>query len=154
MSQNSDVTIFEATGEVKISSSGFGAQYGIGNIIYNQISKGGTDRFHGSAYEYFQNDALNALPYAFGTHPKKGPLRYNNFGFNVGGPILPHRMFFFFDYDKTINNGGSEHRLSDSSHDRIPERHIQRRDSGPLRSDHANHPANRLAHLHDPKWLV
>ena len=107
MSQNSDVTIFEATGEVKISSSGFGAQYGIGNVIYNQISKGGTDRFHGAAYEYFQNDALNALPYAFGTHPKKGPLRYNNFGFNVGGPILPHRMFFFFDYDKTINNGGS-----------------------------------------------
>ncbi|HXP10579.1 MAG TPA: carboxypeptidase-like regulatory domain-containing protein [Acidobacteriaceae bacterium] len=107
MSQNSDVTIFEATGEVKISSSGFGAQYGIGNIIYNQISKGGTDRFHGSAYEYFQNDALNALPYAFGTHPKKGPLRYNNFGFNVGGPIIPHRMFFFFDFDKTINNGGS-----------------------------------------------
>ena len=107
MSQNSDVTIFEATGEVKISSSGFGAQYGIGNVIYNQISKGGTDRFHGAAYEYFQNDALNALPYAFGTHPKKGPLRYNNFGFNVGGPIIPHRMFFFFDYDKTINNGGS-----------------------------------------------
>ncbi len=107
MSQNSDVTIFEATGEVKISSSGFGAQYGIGNVIYNQISKGGTDHFHGSAYEYFQNDALNALPYAFGTHPKKGPLRYNNFGFNVGGPIIPHRMFFFFDYDKTINNGGS-----------------------------------------------
>jgi hypothetical protein len=107
MSQNSDVTIFEATGEVKISSSGFGAQYGIGNVIYNQISKGGTDRFHGAAYEYFQNDALNALPYAFGTHPKKGPLRYNNFGFNVGGPIIPHHMFFFFDYDKTINNGGS-----------------------------------------------
>lgn len=107
MSQNADVTIFEATGEVKISSSGFGAQYGIGNVIYNQISKGGTDRFHGSAYEYFQNDALNALPYAFGTHPKKGPLRYNNFGFNVGGFVIPHRMFFFFDYDRTINNGGS-----------------------------------------------
>ncbi len=107
MSQNADVTIFEATSEVKISSSGFSAQYGIGNVVYNQISKGGTDRFHGAAYEYFQNDALNALPYAFGTHPKKGPLRYNNFGFNVGGPVVPHHMFFFFDYDKTINNGGS-----------------------------------------------
>src|SRR5581483_7159426 len=107
MSQNADVTIFEATSEVKISSSGFSAQYGIGNVVYNQISKGGTDRFHGAAYEYFQNDALNALPYAFGTHPKKGPLRYNNFGFNIGGPVIPHHMFFFFDYDKTINNGGS-----------------------------------------------
>lgn len=107
MSQNSDVTIFEATGEVNIASSGFGAQYGLGNVIYNQISKGGTNTFHGSGYEYFQNDALNALPYAFGTNPKKGPLRYNNFGFNVGGPIIPHHAFFFFDYDKTINNGGS-----------------------------------------------
>lgn len=107
MSQNSDVTIFEATSEVKISSSGFDAQYGLGNVIYNQISKGGTDRFHGSGYEYFQNDALNAQPYAFGTNPTKAPLRYNNFGFNVGGPVIPHRMFFFFDYDKTIDNGGS-----------------------------------------------
>src|SRR5581483_8179230 len=107
MSQNADVTIFEATSEVKISSSGFSAQYGIGNVVYNQISKGGTDRFHGAAYEYFQNDALNALPYAFGTRPKKGPLRYNNFGFNCGGPVIPHLMCFFFDYDKTINNGGS-----------------------------------------------
>lgn len=107
MSQNSDVTIFESTGEVKISTSGFSAQYGLGSIIYNQISKGGTNRFHGSAYEYFQNDALNAQPYAFGTRPTKAPLRYNNFGFNIGGPIIPHHMFFFFNFDKTIDNGGS-----------------------------------------------
>ncbi len=65
MSTNSDVTIFETTSEVKISDSGFSAQYGVGNVVYNQITKGGTDRFHGSGYEYFQNDALNAAPYAF-----------------------------------------------------------------------------------------
>ncbi len=108
MSQNSDVTIFETTSEVKMSDAAFSAQYGIGNVVYNQISKGGTDTFHGAGYEYFQNDALNAAPYSFGQQGVKVPfLRYNNFGFNVGGPILKHKMFFFFDYDKTIQHGGA-----------------------------------------------
>lgn len=107
MSQNSDVTIFETTAEVKISDSAFSAQYGVGNAVYNQITKGGTDQFHGEGYEYFQNDALDAAPYAFGTNAKVPLLRYNNFGFNVGGPILKKKIFFFFDYDKTIDNGGA-----------------------------------------------
>ncbi len=107
MSQNSDVTIFETTSEVKISDSAFSAQYGVGNSVYNQITKGGSNQFHGSGYEYFQNDALDAVPYAFGTKATVPLLRYNNFGFNVGGPILKNKMFFFFDYDKTIDNGGA-----------------------------------------------
>jgi hypothetical protein len=107
MSTNSDVTIFETTAEVKISDSGFSAQSGIGNVVYNQITKGGTDHFHGAGYEYFQNNALNAAPYAFGQKGSVPFLRYNNFGFNVGGPVWPHKVFFFFDYDKTIDNGGA-----------------------------------------------
>jgi hypothetical protein len=107
MSQNADVTIFEATAEVKISDAAFSAQYGVGNVVYNQISKGGTERFHGAGYEYFQNNALNAAPYSFGQKTKVPILHYNNFGFNVSGPVLRHKMFFFFDYDKTINNGGA-----------------------------------------------
>jgi hypothetical protein len=107
MSTNSDVTIFETTAEVKISDSGFSAQSGIGNVVYNQITKGGTDRFHGAGYEYFQNNALNAAPYAFGQKGSVPFLRYNNFGFNVGGPVWPHKMFFFFDYDKTLDHGGA-----------------------------------------------
>ena len=107
MSQNSDVTIFETTAEVKISSVGFSAQYGVGNVVYNQITKGGTDQFHGSGYEYFQNDALNAAPYAFGNKGSVPFLRYNDFGFNVGGPIWKHKAFFFFDYDKTLDHGGA-----------------------------------------------
>jgi hypothetical protein len=107
MSQNSNVTIFETTSEVNISDNSFSAQYGIGNTVYNQITKGGTEQFHGEGYEYFQNNAMDAVPYAFGTSAKVPVLRFNNFGFNVGGPVLPHRMFFFFDYDKTIDNGGA-----------------------------------------------
>jgi hypothetical protein len=106
-SENADVSIFPTIAEVKVSDSSFSAQYGIGGIIYNQISKGGTSQFHGQAYEYFQNDALNAAPYSFGATGKVPILRYNNFGFNVGGPVLKRKMFFFFDFDKTLNHGGA-----------------------------------------------
>ncbi len=80
MSQNSDVMVLETVSEVKIDDSAFSAQYGIGGATFNQISKGGTNRFHGSGYEYFQNDALNAADYAFGQGAV--PLvRYNNSAF-------------------------------------------------------------------------
>jgi hypothetical protein len=90
---------------VKIASNGFSAQYGQGGILFNQITKGGSSQFHGSAYERFDNNALNAFAYQFGVQAQSLPeLRFNNFGFTVGGPIIPHKMFFFFDFDKTINN--------------------------------------------------
>ena len=107
MSQNSDVTVFETTAEVKVSSTGFSAQYGVGDIVYNQITKSGTDAFHGAGYNYFQNNALNAATYNFGAPFTVPIIHYNNFGGAVGGPIWKHKMFFYFDYDKTIDNGGS-----------------------------------------------
>jgi len=106
MSQNSDVTVFETTAEVKVSATGFSAQYGVGDVVYNQITKSGGDRFHGAGYEYFQNNALNAATYAFGTG-KVPVLHFNNFGGAVGGPIIKHKAFFFFDYDRTIDHGGA-----------------------------------------------
>jgi hypothetical protein len=106
MSQNADVTIFETTAEVKVQSSSFSAQSGVGDIIFNQITKGGAERFHGVGYEYFENDALNAAPYSFGqTNVTVPNLRYNNFGFSFSGPIIPRKMFFYFDFDKTDDHG-------------------------------------------------
>jgi hypothetical protein len=99
--------ILDALSEVNVSDSLFSAQYGVGGMIYNRISKGGGNRFHGEAYEYFQNNALNAAPYSFGVKAKVPVLHYNEFGGNVGGPIIPHRMFFFFDYDRIIDHGGA-----------------------------------------------
>jgi len=107
MSQNSDVNVFETVSEVKISNSAFSAQYGIGGIIFNQISKGGSNQWHGVGYEYFQNDAMNANPYAFGQKSTVPFLRYNNFGGSVSGPIWKNRLFFYFNYDKTLQNGGA-----------------------------------------------
>jgi hypothetical protein len=104
-SANADVMVLETVQEVKISSSAFSAQYGVGGIMFNQISKGGTNNFHGAAYEYVQNNALNAASYSFGTGTI--PVQhYNNFGGSIGGPILKKKMFFYFNYDKINNKSG------------------------------------------------
>lgn len=107
MSSNSDVMVLETVGELKIDDSAFSAQYGIGGATFNQISKGGTNQFHGAGYEFFENNALNAADYAFGANNTVGLVRYNNFGFAVGGPIIKDKVFFYFNYDKTINPGSA-----------------------------------------------
>jgi hypothetical protein len=104
-SANADVMVLETVQEVKISSSAFSAQYGVGGIMFNQISKGGSNNFHGAAYEYFQNNDLNAASYAFGTGTVP-VLHYNNFGGSIGGPILKKKMFFYFNYDKINQKSG------------------------------------------------
>jgi hypothetical protein len=106
-SSNSDVSTFETVAELEVSTSSFSAQYGIGGYVFNQISKGGTDQFHGAAYEYFQNDALNAKGYGFGEDITVPFLRYNNFGGSIGGPILKKKMFFYFNFEKLVNHGSS-----------------------------------------------
>src|ERR1700743_3223511 len=106
-SSNSDVSTFETVAEVQVSTSSFSAQYGIGGYVFNQISKGGTDRFHGAVYEYFQNDALNAKNYGFGNPVTVPFLRYKNYGGSIGGPILKKKMFFYFNFDKLDTSGST-----------------------------------------------
>jgi hypothetical protein len=100
-SANFDQMVFEDVAEVVMDTSTFSAEYGVGGAVFNQISKGGTNEWHGSAYEYFQNDALNARNFFSATVPFE---RFDNFGGTVGGPILKNKLFFFFNVDKTINN--------------------------------------------------
>lgn len=97
--------VFESIGEVKITDSMFSAQYPTGGILYNQISKSGTNKIHGTAYDYLQNKALKAASYAFGTG-KVSDLHYNDFGANLGGPIIKNRFFVFFNWDHTISHSG------------------------------------------------
>jgi hypothetical protein len=116
-SQNANPAVFETVAELQVTTSAFSAQYGIGGMVINQISKGGTSRFHGAAYDYLQNGAFSSHPFAFGAPGNLvGPvpaLHYNNFGGNIGGPVdvpllnLRKKAFFFFNYDQIINHGGS-----------------------------------------------
>ena len=106
-SSSGPASVLETVAELQVVTSDFSAQYGIGGIQYNQISKGGTSQFHGAAYEYWQNSGLNAASYGFGNKIPVNYLRYNNYGFSIGGPILKKKMFFYFNYDKTDNNTGA-----------------------------------------------
>jgi hypothetical protein len=114
VSNNVDNTLFEAISEVQVTTSSFSAEYGIGGAVFNQITKGGTNSFHGSAYEYWQNTVLNAAPY-FGipngsggfTPQQAGYLRYDEYGGSVGGPIIKNKLFAFFVVDKIYTNGAA-----------------------------------------------
>ncbi len=79
--------------EVNIKSSNFSAEFGrnSGSSI-NVVTKGGGDQFHGGAFDFFRNEILDAKNYFA---PIKGPLRYNDFGWNLGGPIRRGKLFFF-----------------------------------------------------------
>ena len=74
-------------------------------MVYNQISKGGTNQFHGMGYDYFKNTALNAAPFGFnGVAGVRTPIHFNDFGGNIGGPVIKNRVFFFFALENTINH--------------------------------------------------
>ncbi len=90
----------DAISEFKVLTSAFSAEYGhtAGGVISIQ-TKGGTNALHGSAFEFHRNDALNAANYFKNpVDPKKAPLKQNQFGFTLGGPLRTDRTFFFVDY--------------------------------------------------------
>jgi hypothetical protein len=76
-----------------------------GGGIINVVTKSGTSRFSGSAYEFFRNDSLNSNSYfrKQSTDPvvrdNAADLEYNNFGYTVGGPVVREKMFFFFSQE-------------------------------------------------------
>jgi hypothetical protein len=103
----------EAISEINIQSNTYTAEVGrtAGGVI-NIITKSGTNNFHGSAYEYFRNDVLNAFPFQFGAHNPKPKLRQNQFGGSIGGPIIHDKLFFFGDYEGLRQIQGSAPTLS------------------------------------------
>ena len=87
--------------EIKVLTANFGAEYGNGTSVFNVVTKSGTNRFHGDAFEYVENDKLNAANYfAMGG---KTPLRWNKFGGSIGGPIKRDKLFFHFNYQQNTN---------------------------------------------------
>lgn len=69
------------------------------------VSKSGTDRFHGSAFEFLRNTALDARGFF---DPSRPPYIQNQFGETLGGPIKKDKVFFFGDYQGTRNIQGIE----------------------------------------------
>ncbi len=79
--------------QVNIETSNFSAEFGrTSGPAFNIVTKSGTNQWHGSAFEYIRNNVFDARPFfsAFKTH-----LRFNDFGYGVGGPILHDKLFFY-----------------------------------------------------------
>ncbi len=84
--------------EFRVERNSFSAEYGQAQgAVVNLVTKGGGNEFHGTAFEFFRNDTLNANDFFLNRADQgKAPLRYNNYGFNFNGPVLKDRFFFFW----------------------------------------------------------
>jgi outer membrane receptor protein involved in Fe transport len=90
----------EGIESVQIFASAYPASMGqAGGGFINVVTKSGRDSFHGSAYEYFRNDLLDAYPFQFGARNGKPALRQNQFGGSLGGPLVRGKTHFFADYE-------------------------------------------------------
>jgi Carboxypeptidase regulatory-like domain len=74
------------------------AQYGVGGAFINIVTRSGSNRFHGTAYEYLRNNDFDARNY-FDVTPGAPAFHQNQFGGSVGGPIKRNKIFFFGNYE-------------------------------------------------------
>lgn len=104
---NLSMVSLDAIAEVRIERNAYSSEYGRnGGAQVNVVSKSGTNEFHGTLYEFFRNDKLDARNYFAAVRPKN---RYNNFGGTVGGPIKKDKLFFFLsnEYRRIQQNTGT-----------------------------------------------
>lgn len=87
----------DAVQEIKVITSGIGAEYGRGAAVLSSVTKGGTNEFHGSAWDYLRNNAMDARSFFAKSVPI---LKYNQPGATLGGPIRKNKAFFFFAYQR------------------------------------------------------
>jgi hypothetical protein len=95
----------DAVQEFQVSANGYAAEVGrAGGGVINVITKSGTNNWHGTAFEFFRDKALNANSWENNRAnlPKRN-YHFNQFGGNLGGPIAKNKAFFFFDYDGQRN---------------------------------------------------
>jgi len=109
----------DAVQEFQVNTNGYSAELGrAGGAIINVVTKSGTNKFHGTAFEFFRdrgmnaNDPIYSLNRAFAVSqgrpvPLKAGYHFNQFGGNIGGPVIKDKLFFFFDYDGQRNNVGN-----------------------------------------------
>jgi hypothetical protein len=105
----------DAVQEMAVQTSNYAAEYGqAGGGLFNMTMKSGTNQFHGTGFEYFVNEALNAgVPFSFTPegHRYTPKARRNDYGGTFGGPIIvpklyngKDRTFFFYSYERYKDN--------------------------------------------------
>jgi len=94
----------ESLQEFKAEMSNFSAEFGrAGGGLILMTTRSGTNQYHGAAYEFLRNQALDTRTFFA---PRKAPLRYNIFGGSFGGPIKKDRTFFFANYEGARRRDG------------------------------------------------
>ena len=90
----------DAIREFKIQTGTYDATFGrSAGAQINVVMKSGTNEIHGTVYEFLRNDAVDARNFFALSGARKPKLRRNQFGFSLGGPVQPDRVFFFVDYE-------------------------------------------------------
>jgi hypothetical protein len=105
----------DSVGEFKVQYSDQGAEWGkFSGGVVNLSTKSGTNNWHGSAYEYFRNKVLNANEYfnkgaeiAAGTANTPPPWTQNQYGFQLGGPVIKNKTFFYVSWEQYRQRTGS-----------------------------------------------
>jgi hypothetical protein len=86
----------DAVEEFRVQTNSYNAEYGrFAAGVINVVTKSGANTFHGSLFEFWRNNALNAHEW---NNPANSPLHRNQFGVTIGGPIQRDKTFFFFSY--------------------------------------------------------
>ena len=86
----------DAVEEFHLITSNFDAEYGrLPGSVMNVVTKSGTNAFHGTLFDFLRNDSLNARNFFLGAAT---PLKRNQFGGTLGGPVVKNRTFFFVSY--------------------------------------------------------
>jgi len=96
-------TSVDALQEFKIQTNSFSAEFGrSGGAAINAVIKSGSNAYHGSAFEFFRNSAMDARDFFEDPSAKKASFKQNQFGATVGGPIRKNKLFWFGDYQGTV----------------------------------------------------
>src|SRR5690349_18627294 len=100
----------ETVAEFQVQSSNYPAEYGTGTAgQINVVTKSGTNELHGGLFEYLRNDALDARNFFDGLAAlslPKNPLRLNQYGGSIGGPIAKDKLFFFASQENLNQRAG------------------------------------------------
>ena len=84
----------DAIQEFKVQTGVYPAEFGHQSTQINVLTKSGGNAYHGSLFEFIRNDKFDAVPYAFtATHPAKSPFKWNDYGFEIDGPIRIPKLF-------------------------------------------------------------
>jgi hypothetical protein len=110
----------DSVAEFRMIVNSYSAEFGrTGGAVMNVASKSGTNEFHGSLWDFFQNDKLNATGFFKPVFNQKPSNKRNQFGATFGGPIIKDRTFFFADYE------GSRWRIAPFSLTTVPNENMR-----------------------------